>query len=712
MKDLYCPVESIINSGIICWYKFSANSKILCIEDKDSIYNYLKQKGLNVLCKDIKGAADSSFILDNKNSFDYVIAIDSNNYSYSSGPILNIFKGFLKKNGILLLGCDNYWGLCYLCGDRCKGQLLSQIELKNQLKNSGFHNIKLYSVLPKLFAAQFVISENITPVEDFKMRYFPLYNNPETIFEYEENLYKQIISNGLFHKMANSYLMECTNGAGNNKINQVDYVTLSTDRGVDDAFATIVYSNKQVKKKALFAEGQNKLLKIKNNLAILSKNGIKVVPCRIEKDSLKMPYIDAPLGNVYLKELFYRNQEKFIETIDYYVGIIRQAINNLKTCFFDLVPLNAFYVDNDFVFFDQEFSVPINEDFNADLIIWRSLIIVYSDMREMNSILPIKFFWERYGIQDKVDKLCKTSRDFLLTLRNQQALESFNNKHKRNNNIVCYNQQAHQRSSFFDSILEKDCFEGSKNIYIWGSGKYANWFLSLYKNYFNILGVIDNDQQKWGQDICGIKVSAPEKLFENHNDDFRVIICVKDYKPIYLQLLDFKIKKDSISIFEKNRIYAGWQNMLYGNVQKTNKPYHIGYLSGVFDLYHIGHINMFRRAKEQCDYLIVGVTSDEFVMKKKNKTPFIPCEERIAVIQSCKYVDKVVKIPFHHEEVTEAWEKYQYDVQFCGSDCEHNNWWRAQKTWLETKGSTIVFFPYTQQTSSTKIQALIEKKLI
>ena len=109
---------------------------------------------------------------------------------------------------------------------------------------------------------------------------------------------------------------------------------------------------------------------------------------------------------------------------------------------------------------------------------------------------------------------------------------------------------------------------------------------------------------------------------------------------------------------------------------------------------------------------VIGVTSDEYVINKKQRTPFILCDERIQVIQSCKYVDEVVKVPYMHEEITEAWEKYHYDVQFCGSDYENNPWWLEQKAWLEQHGSTIVFFPYTQQTSSTKIKSLIEKGLL
>ena len=120
---------------------------------------------------------------------------------------------------------------------------------------------------------------------------------------------------------------------------------------------------------------------------------------------------------------------------------------------------------------------------------------------------------------------------------------------------------------------------------------------------------------------------------------------------------------------------------------------------------------MFRHAKEMCDYLIVGVVSDEGVKMKKKAELFIPFEERIEIVRSCKYVDEAVEIPFVYCRTPEAFRKYHFDVQFSGSDYENDPGWLAMKDYLEQNGSTLVFFPYTEQTSSTKIKALINKQL-
>ena len=142
------------------------------------------------------------------------------------------------------------------------------------------------------------------------------------------------------------------------------------------------------------------------------------------------------------------------------------------------------------------------------------------------------------------------------------------------------------------------------------------------------------------------------------------------------------------------------------------KKYHTGYIAGVFDLFHVGHLNMFKRAKEQCDYLIVGVVTDESVIRDKKTSPYIPFEERIEMVRSCRYVDEAVEIPADFGDTDEAYRRYRFDVQFSGSDYENDPEWLAKKVFLQKQGSDLVFFPYTQSTSSTKLKEMITKKLL
>lgn len=139
------------------------------------------------------------------------------------------------------------------------------------------------------------------------------------------------------------------------------------------------------------------------------------------------------------------------------------------------------------------------------------------------------------------------------------------------------------------------------------------------------------------------------------------------------------------------------------------KPYKIGYVAGTYDLFHIGHLNLFRRAKERCDYLIVGVVNDELSVHIKGKRPYIPFDERIALVRACRYVDEAVEVSFANSDKIAAWHQLHYDCHFSGDD--HANDWGRELAELRALGANMEFFPYTQSTSSTQIQRAISRDL-
>ena len=133
----------------------------------------------------------------------------------------------------------------------------------------------------------------------------------------------------------------------------------------------------------------------------------------------------------------------------------------------------------------------------------------------------------------------------------------------------------------------------------------------------------------------------------------------------------------------------------------------IGYTTGVFGMFHVGHLNILRRAKEQCDYLIVGVSTDELVKNYKNKTPIIPFEERKAILEAIKYVDKV--IPQENRDKYSAYEKYKFNVMFVGDDWKGNSLFEEVERRFKDVGVEVVYFPYTKGTSSTILKEKLEK---
>ena len=128
----------------------------------------------------------------------------------------------------------------------------------------------------------------------------------------------------------------------------------------------------------------------------------------------------------------------------------------------------------------------------------------------------------------------------------------------------------------------------------------------------------------------------------------------------------------------------------------------IGYLSGTFDLFHVGHLNLLRRAKEQCDYLIVGVHESG---KWKGKETFIPFEERKQIVRACRFVDRVVD---SCTEDADAWTLWHFDRLFVGSDYQGTERFRRYEDFFRDKGVEIIYFPYTQGTSSMQIRERIK----
>lgn len=128
----------------------------------------------------------------------------------------------------------------------------------------------------------------------------------------------------------------------------------------------------------------------------------------------------------------------------------------------------------------------------------------------------------------------------------------------------------------------------------------------------------------------------------------------------------------------------------------------VGYLSGTFDLFHIGHLNILRNARANCDYLVVGVHENG---ARKGKETFIPLQERMAIVRACRYVDKVILAT---PEDSDMWTRCHYDKLFVGSDYKGTERFARYEEYFRDKGVQIVYFPYTQGTSSTQLRLALD----
>jgi glycerol-3-phosphate cytidylyltransferase len=131
----------------------------------------------------------------------------------------------------------------------------------------------------------------------------------------------------------------------------------------------------------------------------------------------------------------------------------------------------------------------------------------------------------------------------------------------------------------------------------------------------------------------------------------------------------------------------------------------VGYTTGVFDLFHVGHVNLLRNARSMCDRLIVGVTVDELV-SYKNKKSVIPFEERIEIVRSSRYVD--LAVPQSSMDKLDAFNRYKFNIMFVGDDWYKSEKWVEFDKKFEEFGVRIIYFPYTKSTSSTLINETLK----
>lgn len=140
------------------------------------------------------------------------------------------------------------------------------------------------------------------------------------------------------------------------------------------------------------------------------------------------------------------------------------------------------------------------------------------------------------------------------------------------------------------------------------------------------------------------------------------------------------------------------------------KKYHIGYTCGVYDLFHVGHLNLFERCKQMCDILIVGVCNDDYVRKIKNKEPVINENDRLRIVKAIKSVDEAYLIDIDTtNDKNLALEKFKFDVLFSGDDWKGTERYKKTEVDFKKRNVSIEYLPYTKNISTTMIKEKLKK---
>ncbi len=130
----------------------------------------------------------------------------------------------------------------------------------------------------------------------------------------------------------------------------------------------------------------------------------------------------------------------------------------------------------------------------------------------------------------------------------------------------------------------------------------------------------------------------------------------------------------------------------------------VGYAPGAFDMFHVGHLNLLRRARLHCDYLIAGVVSDEVALRQKGRWPVVPQEERLAIVESMRFVDETYME--HTTDKLVTWQHVRFDIIFKGDDWRGSEKWNALERAFEEVGVRVAYLPYTTHTSTTRLRKL------
>lgn len=763
-------IEKELSNALMGWYPFDESARILWIADENTdyegIYEFLINRGFRIV------RCTHEDLLKEKAIFDYILMVGSPETSKAPSELLIEVKKHLLPTGKLLLAANNRLGIRYFCGDKdiytghvldgidcygkvssqrkekLKGRAYSKNALREMLLEAGFQRQRFYSVMPSIERPQILLAEGYVPNESLAVRVFPQYNSPQTVFLEEEKLYDDLLKNGLFDAMANGFLIECS---VEGELTDADQITVSGDRGHEHALATVIKKDAYVYKKALYPEGENKIPQLLEHTAYLKEHGVPVVDAAKEGTSLVMPYVGGKLATVYFRELLKSDRRKFKEELTKFRELIlrssealpyeevnwqhfdpewekrkaddpnlnrwqelaygtQEERNNigviLKRGYIDLVSLNCFYTDQGFLFFDQEFYV---DTLPANVILMRTIDLIYRDEPQLEEILKKDELLKEFSLYEHRELWRRYTNVFMRKLRCERELSAYHKQVRRDGRVVAanrhrmdYTQEEYER--LFTNVFKN---VAGKKLYLFGAGRFSEQFIRQFRESYEIAGIVDNDCSKWGTMLEGIPVASPESL-KAVEEPFKVLICIKFYDGVLEQLKAMGIM--DMSVYDPSLEYERPLKHQEAARQGVCKRYHVGYVAGVFDLFHIGHLNLLQRAKEQSDYLIVGVVSDEQVIRDKRTSPYIPFEERRRIVEACRYVDEAVRIPEDAPGTEAAYRRYHFDVQFSGSDYAKDPDWLAKQVFLRQHGSDLVFFPYTESTSSTKLKGTINKQ--
>lgn len=481
---------SVLRTGIISWYDFGEDANVLevgagfgavtgklcelCGHVTATERSAYRAQAITERLSDARNLdvyAGDVLDMDFTESFDVIVLVGILERVGGGSMQSAVYSGYLeklmpllKKEGRILIAVENRMGLRYFCGavephtnraydglnhypGGTKGRSFSRSEAAQIVAEAGLHHARFYYPLPDYKLPQLIYSDSYLPENNLRERLIPYYRRNDTLLASEQELYRDVIENGVFPFFSNSFLVECSR---EELPVQTVYAAVSTDRGRERSYATMIKDDGRVLKRPLWREGEPNARKLYENINDLRIHGIPVIELSQHADTtLEMPYISWPTLSNYLKTLRVGDRDTFMQIINrVYKNILRSsdlvdASHNalrsrckgtmpgeidfgpiLARAYIELIPLNCFYDEESqqFLYFDQEF---VRENYPAGYVLFRAIHYIYCFGPNAEHICPKQELIAQYGLEDTWDIYMTEEQCFLDEVRKRDTYSQF-----------------------------------------------------------------------------------------------------------------------------------------------------------------------------------------------------------------------------------------------------------------------------------------------
>lgn len=433
-----------LRKAVLNWYSFeSGRSALVLGPQADLLAELLASRGLET----DTAARDGR-------RYDYIAAVDLLERAEDTPEqLIEKVHTLLADDGVLLLCCRNRFGLKYFCGgiddivrtpmQGVRGEvpgMVAPAELRGLLRKAGFLDLRTYYLMPDAGFTQAVFTDACPLKDSIRDRVFPYDPYGSPFLAAEADLYDDIVREGMLLHTANAFLTECRKGPATADRRSVIYAALSTDRGEEHGFATILYSDGSACKKALWPEGKSNLQQLYDNLETLRTRGVPVIPQEMTAEGIEMPLIEDPQLMEYLRgkvaskdrDAFlsvFRQIEQDVRTSSDACDISEKEAQSLwgasaaqlgpvlETGYIDMMPYNGFFTGGRIMYYDQEFTV-----YRCPLryILFRAIFYTWIHIPEAEELIRQAQVREMFGLTDLWERFFEREMRFVDENRNRE----------------------------------------------------------------------------------------------------------------------------------------------------------------------------------------------------------------------------------------------------------------------------------------------------